>query len=110
MVQVIGPGVDGVASEVPPSFTARVGAALNLNGEVQDDGLPRDSKLIVGWKKTTGPGTVTFTSTDAASTRATFGSPGEYELELSASDGEKSSAMRVKVAVASPALTGGGGN
>jgi hypothetical protein len=108
IVQVLGPGADAVASEVPPSFTARVGAALNLNAEVQDDGLPRDGKLIVNWKKTAGPGTVTFSSTDTASTRATFGSPGEYELELSANDGEKSAGMKIKVVVASPALTGGG--
>jgi hypothetical protein len=109
IVQVVGPGVDAAAPEVPPSFTARLGAALILNGEVQDDGLPRDGKLIVTWKKMAGPGTVSFSSTDTASTRATFGTPGDYELELTGNDGEKSSSVKVKVAVASATLTGGGG-
>ena len=84
IVQIVGPGGDSAASaDTIPTLTARVGAALILNGEVQDDGLPRDSKLIVSWKKTARPRRRSrFRSTDTASTRATFGSPGEYELEL----------------------------
>jgi hypothetical protein len=107
IVQVIGSGADSSIAETAPSFTARLGAALNLNGDVQDDGLPRDSRLVITWKKITGPGTVTFSSTDTASTRASFGAPGDYELELTGNDGEKSSSVKVKVAVASAVLTGG---
>lgn len=107
IVQVIGSGLDSSIAETAPLFTARLGAALNLNGDVQDDGLPRDSRLVITWKKITGPGTVTFSSTDTASTRATFGAPGDYELELTGNDGEKSSSVKVKVAVASAVLTGG---
>jgi hypothetical protein len=111
IVQIVGPGADSAASaDITLTLTARVGAALILNGEVQDDGLPRDSKLIVSWKKAGGPGPVAFSSTDTASTRATFGSPGEYELELVGSDGEKTSSVRVKVTVTSATPTGGGGN
>jgi hypothetical protein len=87
-----------------------VGAALILTGEVQDDGLPRESKLIVSWRKTGGSGAVTFSSTDTASTQATFGAPGEYELELVGSDGEKTNSVKVKVIVASATPTGGGGH
>ena len=105
IVQVI--GADGSSAESARSFTARLGAALNLNGEVEDDGLPRDSRLVITWKKIAGPGSVTFSSTDTASTRATFGAPGDYELELAGNDGEKSSSVRVKVAVAAAVLTGG---
>ena len=108
IVQVIVPGAESSIAETAPSFTARLGAALILNGEVQDDGLPRDSKLVITWKKIAGPGTVAFSSTDAASTRATFGAPGDYELELTGNDGEKSSSAKVKVAVTAAALTGGG--
>jgi hypothetical protein len=43
-------------------------------------------------------------------TRATFGAPGEYELELVGSDGEKTSSVKVKVIVASATPTGGGGH
>jgi hypothetical protein len=110
-VQIVSPGTDPTASaDAVPTFTARVGAALILNGEVQDDGLPRESKLIAGWRKTGGSGAVTFSSTDTALTRATFGAPGEYELELVGSDGEKTSSVKVKVIVASATPTGGGGH
>ena len=107
IVHVIGPRADASSVEAAPSVTARLGAALNLTGEVQDDGLPRDSRLLTSWRKISGPGAVTFSSTDTASTRATFSAPGDYELELTGNDGEKSGSIRVKVAVASAVLTGG---
>lgn len=109
IVQIVGPGADPSASvETIPTLFGQLGAALNLSGDAQDDGLPRDGRLIVSWKKMSGPGSVTFSSAEAASTRATFGSPGEYELELVASDGEKSSSARVRVIVRSATPTGGG--
>jgi hypothetical protein len=106
IVQIV--GTDTLASaESLPTLTAQLGAGLNLIGEVQDDGLPRDSKLAVTWKKTSGPGSAVFSSAESASTRATFGAAGEYELELVASDGEKSSGARVRVVVRSATPTGG---
>jgi hypothetical protein len=108
IVQIVAPGNEpGTAAEAIPTLLAQVGAPLNLNGDVQDDGLPRDGKLVVSWKKTSGPGSVTFSTTDTASTRATFGSLGDYELELVANDGEKSSSTKVKVAVRAAMPTGG---
>ena len=108
IVQIVGTGTDTFASaESIPTLIAQLGAGLNLIGEVQDDGLPRDSKVAVTWKKTSGPGSVIFSSADSASTRATFGAAGEYELELVASDGEKSSGAKVRVAVRSATPTGG---
>ena len=108
IVQILAPGADATASEPAASFGARLGSALVLNGEVQDDGLPRDSRLVVGWKKISGPGAVSFSSSDTAITRATFAVPGEYELELTGSDGEKTRSVRVKVVVAAAATTSGG--
>jgi hypothetical protein len=105
---VLGPGTDAAAAEAAPSFGARLGSALILNGDVQDDGLPRESRLIVAWKKVSGPGAVAFSSIDTAITRATFTVPGEYELELTGSDGEKTRSVRVKVVVAAAATTSGG--
>src|SRR5262249_7513422 len=96
-VSVIRARADPVTSaETIPTMSAQIGAPLVLNGDVQDDGLPRDSKLIVNWRKTSGAGSVMFSNTDAASTRATFGMPGEYELELTANDGEKSNSVKVR--------------
>lgn len=108
IVQIVGSGTDAFASaDTIPTLSAQLGAGLNLIGEVQDDGLPRDGKLVVSWKKASGPGSVIFSSAETASTRATFGSPGEYELELIASDGEKSSTAKVRVVVRSATPTGG---
>jgi hypothetical protein len=107
-VQIVGTSADAFASgESFPTLTAQLGAALNLIGEVQDDGLPRDGKLAATWKKTSGPGAVIFSSAESASTRATFGAAGEYELELVASDGEKTSGAKVRVVVRSATPTGG---
>ena len=108
IVQLIAPGADASVADVTPSFTARLGSPLVLNGEVQDDGLPRDGKLVITWKKIAGPGNVAFSSTDTAATRATFSAPGEYELELTGNDGEKSGAVKVRVSVAAGLPTGGG--
>jgi hypothetical protein len=81
---------------------ARVGQDLPLNASVEDDGLPRESKVTSRWRKIAGPGDVTFADAATASTRAKFAAPGAYELELSASDGEKTGALKISVKVASP--------
>lgn len=108
IVQIVSLATDTWASaESIPTLTAQLGTGLNLIGEVQDDGLPRDSKVAVTWKKTGGPGSVMFFSAESASTRATFGAAGEYELELVASDGEKSGSAKVRVVVRSATPTGG---
>ncbi len=59
-------------------------ASLSLAGRAGDDG---GGGLSYTWSKVSGPGTVTFGNTNAAATTATFGAPGNYTLQLSASDG-----------------------
>jgi len=78
---------------------AKAGQELPIAGRVEDDGLPRGSAVTSAWKKISGPGEVTFTDAAAATTRAKFSAPGTYELELSATDGEKTSTLRVAVVV-----------
>ena len=68
---------------------------LNLFGSVADEGLPRGHDLAIEWKVLKGPGQVTFSSPRAARTKATFTAPGVYALELSATDSEFSTALRV---------------
>lgn len=80
-------------------LSVSVSEPLNLFGTVSDEGLPRGGTLGVAWQKLNGPGTVTFSSANAARTRATFSAPGTYELELSATDGELTSRARVNVTV-----------
>ncbi len=58
---------------------------LTLGGSISDDGLPSGSTTCT-WSKTSGPGTVTFGSVNAASSTATFSTTGTYVVRLTASD------------------------
>ena len=81
------------------TLAAQAGTELPIAGQVEDDGLPRGSTLSIAWKKVSGPGDVTFSSASTAATRATFSAPGEYQIELSATDGEKSTSTKIAVHV-----------
>lgn len=59
-----------------------------LTGAVSDDGYPIGGTLQVSWTKVAGPGTVVFSSPSQAVTQATFSTPGNYILRLSATDGQ----------------------
>ena len=62
--------------------------AVKLNGTAIDDGLPYGSSLSVNWTALNGPGAVTFTNANAASSAASFATAGTYLLRLTASDGQ----------------------
>jgi hypothetical protein len=79
---------------------AKAGQELAITAHVEDDGLPRGAKVTAAWKKVAGPGEVTFSDPSAGATRAKFSAAGTYELELSATDGEKRNALKVTVHVA----------
>jgi hypothetical protein len=81
------------------SIDATMSEELHLFGSVHDEGLPRGRELTIEWKVLKGPGRVRFSNHRAARTRATFSAPGTYELELSATDSELSSSLRVIVSV-----------
>jgi hypothetical protein len=70
-----------------PDLTVMSPNAASLKGSVTDDGRPA-SPPSVHWKKVKGPGTVTLTSATSASTTASFSAPGQYVLQLVASDSE----------------------
>src|SRR5215470_4187630 len=101
-VQVINPLADinaGADTLSATSFAARQDQELSLGGNVEDDGLPRGGKLTVSWKKISGPGEVTFSDTSQPVARARFTAVGVYELELSATDTERASSVKIKVTV-----------
>ena len=81
------------------NMTAKAGADLPINGHVEDDGLPRGSKVVAAWKKVSGPGDVTFSDAATGPTRAKFSAPGAYVIELSATDGEKTNVLKINVNV-----------
>jgi|GEM_PF-2367811 len=101
-IQVINPQADvnaGGDTLAATSFTTRLDQEVSLNGSVEDDGLPRESKLTVSWKMLSGPGKVTFADPGQPVTRARFSAAGVYELELSATDTERMNAVKIKVTV-----------
>ena len=73
--------------------------AASLDGTVSDDGLPSGGTLTQKWSEASGPGTVTFADATKQDTTATFSEAGTYELQLTASDGEKTGSDRVTVTV-----------
>ena len=83
----------------PPEVTSSVGDELKLFGSVRDEGLPRAATLVSQWRRLSGPGAVTFSAPDEPRTLASFDTPGTYELELWASDGEREGSARVVVVV-----------
>lgn len=90
--------------------TATAGTPVTLNGTATDDGLPQPSSLSLQWSLISGPGSVTFGSSAAATTSATFSAAGTYVLQLSANDGQLGSTDQVSVVVSAsnPGGTGSG--
>jgi hypothetical protein len=92
----------GQEARAVSSFATSLDRELALPGLVNDDNLPRGNKVAILWKKLTGPGTVTFSSTTTAATRVKFSAAGIYDLELSANDGDKGSTAAIRVNVVEP--------
>jgi RHS repeat-associated protein len=88
-----------------PDLSILLNATATLAGSATDDGLPSPPSLTVSWMKVSGPGNVTFTAPSAALTSATFDTPGDYTLRLTASDGALSASDEVVVHVILVTLT-----
>src|SRR5204863_2245808 len=76
-------------------------STANLNGRVTDDGLPNKT-LLVQWTVVSGPGTVTFSNPNAASTQATFSAAGTYVLQLEGNDSALRMTATTNVTVTAP--------
>ena len=75
---------------------------VQLDATVSDDGNPVPPAITFAWSKFKGPGAVSFTPADNIEDPcATFTVPGMYELQLSATDGEKSNSDVVKIYIRS---------
>ncbi len=73
--------------------------SVSLNGTASDDGLPQGSVLQLAWSVVSGPGPVVFSDPTKAISTATFTTPGDYVLKLTASDGQLSASDTLKVTV-----------
>jgi len=82
-----------------PDQTVTLPGRATLNGSVTDDGLPAGNTLVISWTKFSGPGNVTFTAPNAASTLAGFSAAGTYVLRLTGDDGQFSRFDEVQVQV-----------
>jgi hypothetical protein len=72
---------------------------VDLSGSATDDGLPTGSTLTTTWSTVSGPAAVTFGDIHATFTTATFTQAGTYVLQLTATDGEKTSSSTATVIV-----------
>jgi RHS repeat-associated protein len=80
-------GSGTLALSITADSTVSLPNALQLTGTATDSGLPAGSSPTITWSEFSGPGTITFTpSSSQASATATFRVPGNYVIELSASD------------------------
>ncbi len=79
--------------------TITLPATATLNGSVTDDGQPPGSAVSVAWSKVSGPGIVAFANANAATTTATFSTPGIYALRLTADDTEYSASADVTLTI-----------
>lgn len=74
--------------------------SVTLAGVVNDDGLPNPpAQVTVTWSKSSGPGSVSFGNSHAASTSAQFSAAGTYVLHLAAFDGQLTAGDDVQITV-----------
>jgi hypothetical protein len=74
--------------------------SVNLAGIAVDDGLPNPpGAMMTLWEKISGPAEVVFADANSANTTAAFSSKGNYELKLTAGDGQYSANDTVIVQV-----------
>lgn len=96
-IEVIGNGAPSIS--LPSSLKGSVSKPLSIKAKVTDDGNPVPQILVISWKQLSGPGTASFTKTGEAATEVSFSAPGEYSLQISASDSDKTTTKQVDVSV-----------
>jgi DUF1680 family protein len=89
----------GGSPKFPPRVTAGPDRSVFLPGKTYLNGATKGPAPALAWSKQSGPGDVTFADASAASTSATFSSPGQYVLKLTAKadDLESSDVLHVNV-------------
>lgn len=80
---------------------------VNLSSIVTDDGMPSNT-LDISWSLVSGPADVEFEDANAANTKAIVTALGDYEFEVTVSDGDLSTTASIIVTVIE--APNGGGN
>lgn len=78
----------------PVQTTSLVSPAIQLSGNITDDG-----SFTSQWSLLNGPGSVTLGNASSTSTTATFSDAGQYTLQLTANDGVQSISDTVSITV-----------
>jgi DUF1680 family protein len=78
-----------------------LGGKTYLNGTIRD--VKGDSSGSIAWSKSSGPGEVAFADANAVSTTATFSELGDYQLKLTAGQGDLAGSDELHVRVEPPA-------
>jgi hypothetical protein len=97
-----------IVSAGPDWFISLPTNSVTLQGSVSDDEFPLASPDVIAWSVVSGPGLVTFGTSNAAVTTATFSGPGIYVLRLTASDSLLTTSDDVEVIVNAPPLVNAG--
>jgi hypothetical protein len=97
----------GKSPDFPPSVVAGVDRVAVLGGKTYLSARVKALKANpasarVKWQKLSGPGSVEFANPNVTETTATFGKPGQYVLQLTASEGRLSGSSTLKVKVELP--------
>ncbi|MGF1571911.1 MAG: glycosyl hydrolase family 28-related protein [Sumerlaeia bacterium] len=101
-----GPNTAPTVQAGPNQTFVGVPPQVNLEGIVNDDGLPSTNFFAARqWSQLSGPGTVTFGNASDESTTATVSQPGIYELQLQVIDGSLTSQDSLTLAVFARSIT-----
>ncbi len=92
----------GTSPEFPPRVKAGIDRVVIQGGRTYLSGVVRGPADSVEWSKASGPGEVAFADAHAATTSATFSTPGDYVLQLAGSNGDMQSASTLAVRVVAP--------
>ena len=96
----------GKSPDFPPSVAADVDRVVMLGGKTYLSGaiksLKSNTPINITWSKESGPGTISFENAGSPVTTATFTTPGDYVLKLTAGKGELSASDTLKVKVENP--------
>ena len=93
----------GKSPKFAPRVTAGPDRVTVLPSKTYLRGTTRGPMQSLTWRKAAGPGPVTFADPRAAETTAQFSTPGDYVLELTVANGDRSAADRLNVRVDGPA-------
>ena len=107
--EINGVQIAAVSANAPPvpyaglPQTITYPASASLQGSATDDYLPPGTGLTLAWSAVGGPGTVIFNPASGSggtlNSTASFGAAGNYQVRLTASDGDRSASSDVSISV-----------